>query len=208
MTRGMICAMSEGMTTIQRTQSELSTQESHTNHALALLAALAPDPSKWEYRGECFEGDENSHCACGHPIRWLFPIYFENQTKIVGSTCVNHFAAINPATGQLMIDKLAELQTKLSDQKKAAARAAADAENAALWTEYCNWRDAAISAHRTNRQRYVRSPYQLWHFAESYREQYRVTKQPEYTRPCDLKKWLVKAIARAKSAMQPEAVAA
>lgn len=176
-------------------------QESRTNHALALLNALAPDPSKWEYRGECFEGDENSHCACGHPIRWLFPIYLEQQVKVVGSTCVNHFAAINPATGGLMLEKLAELQAKLSEQLKAAKRAAADSENSMLWIKYCEARDRALARHNANRAEYRRSPYTLWWFCCAGREQYRRNSQPEYTRACDLKRWLLKGIARAERAL-------
>lgn len=188
------------MTTIEKTTAELSNQESRTNHALALLAALAPDPSLWEYRGECFEGDAGSHCACGHPIRWLFPIYYGNQTKVVGSTCVNHFAAINPATGALMLAKLEELQTKLSDQRKAAVKATADAENQKLWAQYVEVRDKARAMHQSNRSRYIRSPYELWFFTSSSREQFNRNSPPEYTRPCDLKKWITKAIARAQRA--------
>lgn len=192
------------MTTIETTSAALAQQESRTNHAMALLNALAPDPSKWEYRGECLEGDENSKCACGHPIRWLFPIYFGEQQKVVGSTCVNHFAAINPETGALMLEALERLQTKLSDQRKAALKATADSENAALWAQYSQLRDTAIERHNSNRGRYIRSPWELWFFVAG-RSQYRRLKTPEYVRACDLKKWLVKAIAAAERALSATA---
>lgn len=192
------------MIAIEQTENQIIEQESRASHVLALIEALAPDPSQWEYRGECDDAGAGSEakCACGHPIRFLFPIYHaDGRVKIVGSTCVNHFASINPATGQLMLDKLDELNAKLAEQKKAAKRAADDAENARLWSEYCAARDAAVAAHNANRAEYRRSPYQLWYFAAANREEYRRQYPPEYTRACDLKRWLTKAIARAKSAM-------
>jgi hypothetical protein len=187
-------------TTIDRLESEVLEQQDRATHALALLTALAPDPSKWEYRGECFDGGEQSKCACGHPIRWEFPIYRENEVKVVGSTCVNHFAALNPTTGALMLSKLAELEDRLAAAKKAAKAAARQVEVDAARVRF----EATLTAARVKfdsyRARGVKAPWELWRAVASYR---RVpSKAPEYSRACDYIRWYKQETARLERAME------
>lgn len=184
------------MTTIERTEQETVEQEVRTAHALALIVALAPDPSAWEYRGQCNDTGPNSNakCACGHPIRYEFPIYRGVESRVVGSTCVEHFAALNPETGALMLAKLEELQSKLAEQKKAAKAAIQQAEVDTLKSQF----EAAYSAVKARfdgyRERGVYAPYELW---SRICGRGRVPSHaPEYQRACDYIRWYKQQTAR------------
>lgn len=184
------------MTAIDKIQNEALEQEGRATHALALINALAPDPSKWEYRGECVDGGgENCECACGHPIRWCFPIYFESQVKIVGSTCVNHFAAINPETGNLMLEKLAELEAKLASAKKEALAAQKQAEVEAIKARYEAAYDGMKARMQSYESSYTRAPYELWQLARSSKWGL-PRKAPNYKRACDFIRWYSQSLAR------------
>ena len=88
---------------------------------------------------------------------------------------------------------------QIAEAKSKAKRAAADAENAALWSQYSDLRDAAIDRFRGIRERGCRASRELWYFAEG-NEQFRVFKcPPPYIHPASLRKWLNKAIRRVKS---------
>jgi len=182
--------------TIERAEADLLASNTH---ALNLISALAPyAPSEYEYRGEVADaGAPVAQCACGHPIRFCFPIYHASgKTAILGSTCVEHYSLLCPETGARMKAAEERLHAEIAAARKLAARATADAENAGLWQIYSELRDKAVAAHKANRQAGQRSPHDLWQFAEGWYEKYRVQNPPEYTRPSDLRKWLTKAIAR------------
>ena len=88
--------------------------------------ARCGDPSKWEYRGEVLEAGkgDNVKCVCGHPIKNLFPIYAPDGVDrvVIGSTCIDHYAAYNPAHAAKMREALAAFLEK----KKAEAKAQKD----------------------------------------------------------------------------------
>lgn len=71
-----------------------SVMRSSLRHAQRLINALG-NPSEWQATGEVV--DAGGHCACGHPIRWAFPIVHpDGRQNVIGSECVNHFQNINP----------------------------------------------------------------------------------------------------------------
>jgi len=116
------------MTKVSALKSQIDKKANTLHHASALIAALK-NPSEWEYTGECLDAGVNSSesCACGHPIRYCFvikhPIYGINQ---VGSTCIEHFKAINPA----LYESLQNADQALRDQLAEARRQAKAVQNA------------------------------------------------------------------------------
>ncbi len=76
---------------------------------------MAPDPSRWYYTGKCKDAGEygESHCACGHEIRYEFIIACEDdaRTLIIGSTCIEKNV---PALIEHGYDRLA---TELTDAR-------------------------------------------------------------------------------------------
>ncbi len=74
-----------------------------------LLAALAPNPTRWEWRGESYEAAYYGQysCACGHPIRRLHPIYCRvtGRLMVIGGVCLEaHFMTASRAPyGQLSL---------------------------------------------------------------------------------------------------------
>jgi hypothetical protein len=74
-------------------KTEIRTEErrlENLHHVQRLATAMAPDPKEWEYRGEMIDSGNgaNAHCACGHPIRYVFPIYNRRTGKSVPIGCV------------------------------------------------------------------------------------------------------------------------
>lgn len=191
-------------TIIEETTREAARVDAKLHHVAALLQALG-NPSEWKYTGDIGDaGNSECYCACGHPIRYMFFIEHPQRGRAhVGSTCIEHIAHVAPELGDtLRAARDAHLQ-KLAELKKAAKRAQDDAENQRLWAEYCAARDAAIAAHRANRQAGRRSAWDLWSFAESYRCTWRKFQPPVYLRACDLRRWLTRAINVARSVLQP-----
>ena len=79
------------MTNLEATASIM---RSSLRHAQRLINALG-NPSEWQATGEVV--DAGGHCACGHPIRWAFPIVHpDGRQNVIGSECINHFQNINP----------------------------------------------------------------------------------------------------------------
>ncbi len=88
-------------------------------HAYARLRqAMAPDPSRWYYTGRVNDTGEygESHCACGHEIRYEFVIACDDDTRtlVIGSTCIekNVPALIRDGAGRLA-GQLDEARLKL-----------------------------------------------------------------------------------------------
>lgn len=190
----------------EKLTSEIEAIEARGGHVQALLASLG-NPAEWSYTGTCVDAGPASEatCACGHPIRFCFIIAHSQRGQTqVGSTCINHIAAITPELGATLTAAREALETKLAEAKRKAARAAKDEENARLWVEYSAKREEAERRHKANRAAGQRSPYDLWYFVEGWHEKYFRRKQPEYTRPTDLRRWLAKAIERATSALTAE----
>lgn len=172
-------------------------------HVQSLLRALG-NPSEWTFNGAVTDTgrEDGGRCACGHPIRYLFHI--EHTTRgaaCVGSTCINHIAEISPELGAALGAARERLESSLAEAKAKAKRAIADAENVRLWNEYQIEREKAIARHRANRAAGIRSPYSLWQFCDGWREKYNRQSPPEYTRACDLKKWITRALVRVHGAL-------
>lgn len=186
---------------IDKIADQVADAENRERYAARLIAKLG-NPSEWAYTGIVDEAVD-AKCACGHPIRFRFHI--EHPTRgaaVVGSTCIDHLAGISPELGaKLLAAREAHEQALLAAEARA-ARAAADAENAALWGQYCEARDKAFAMHKANREIRRMSPHDLWYFCCGNNEPFRRSNPPQYTRPSDLRKWLKKAIDRARIATE------
>jgi len=181
-------------------QTEIEKVERRGSHVQALLAALV-NPSEWTYTGMCVDaGGSDAKCACGHPIRWCFLIEHPTlgQTQ-VGSTCIENIAGINPELGAALVAAREKLEADLKAAQAQARRTAAEAECAALWIEYSAIRDELENRARSYRESRLRVGAELWSFVFGRNRKYFRRNCPEYSRPCDLKRWLVQAIARASS---------
>ena len=125
------------MTVIERAEKTVERTEGSVHHVEALIAALG-NPSEWEYTGDVTDAGTYgvAKCACGHPIRFQFHIEHPDGRKaIVGSTCVNHFATINPTLHAALVEALEGVKAKLAADKRAAREAKQDEEIARLKAE-------------------------------------------------------------------------
>lgn len=103
-------------------QLETATDEKANNlaHVQALINALG-NPSEWIYTGvmnDC--GAPVSKCACGHPIRYEFMIEHPTTGKknVLGSTCIEHYAAYNPESADRMKKDYEKHMDELAAKKK------------------------------------------------------------------------------------------
>lgn len=63
---------------------------------------MAPDSSRWEFTGVVRDAGEYgaSSCACGHDIRYEFPIRRDDGASlIIGSTCIDKYIPVLIAEG-------------------------------------------------------------------------------------------------------------
>lgn len=169
--------------------------EARTAHAAALIAKLG-NPAEWTFTGVVADaGGDAAQCACGHNIRWCFIITHPAKGRAqVGSTCIDHIAEITPELGARLVARREEIAAEIAATKAKAARAAKDAENAALWEKYAAQRDALRAKHKANRAAGYRSSSELWYFCEGWSCKYNRTNPPEYSRAADLKRWINKAL--------------
>lgn len=79
---------------VKRTKNERKAQRTVDNlqHVQRLADALAPDAREYEYKGGCYDAGKGAFekCACGHPIRYVFPVEHKDGTRTVniGSVCI------------------------------------------------------------------------------------------------------------------------
>lgn len=181
---------------IESIKTELESVEARGGHIDALIKALG-NPSEWTYTGEVIDAQgSQAFCACGHPIRFCFKISHATQGEThVGSTCIDHIALITPELGAVLTEAREKLREQLNEAKAKAKRAAADAVNAALWTQYAELRQIASDRIMDQRSRNVRVKQELYAFFH-YRDKYNRKAPPEYVQAGVLKKWLVAAIKR------------
>lgn len=179
---------------IEKIQSELENAEVRGGHIDALIQALG-NPSEWIYTGEVIDAKgSQAFCACGHPIRFCFKIRHATRGEThVGSTCIDHIALITPELGAALTEAREKLKEQLNEAKAKAKRAAADAENAALWVKYTALRQQAVDRNQSMRERNQWAPAELYAFLY-YRNKYNRKTCPEYVQAGVLKKWLVAAI--------------
>lgn len=147
------------MTKAAKVEKRIEQAEGHVHHVNALIAGLAPDPREWEYRDEvCDAGTAGASCVCGHPIRYMFPVYRGADRRILGSTCVEHYAAIDPAKGARMLEALRSLEADLAARKAAARAAQTETEVAVLRAEYEALYQRAVAEYKRYQGRYVPRP--------------------------------------------------
>ena len=177
------------MTTLNHLEQQDQDLQRQAEHYKALLRALAPDPAAWKFTGEVLEGDPNeSQCACGHPIKWLFVIARNGGIKHLGSTCINHFEFINQETFTALCQAQTALSARLAEAEKKAKRAAASMEVAAAQAEFVNAYDEALELYRHYRSVGQQAPRKLWEVVASHA--WRVPSQaPDYQRAHDLIRW-------------------
>lgn len=124
-------------------------------HIQRLADAMMPNPKDWEYRDEIEEG-ENARCACGHPIRWMFPIHrkSDNAVLAIGSVCIENsipYLIANGAEGlALALEKgNARLAEMIKERQRRIRETQGNNRYAFLATyaeELCDWITATISA--------------------------------------------------------------
>jgi len=177
--------------------------EAPAHYAAALIAALAPDPALWEYRGEMIDGGISAlsppRCACGHPIRWLFPIYLPGTPELaaqLGSTCILHYAAYRPDDAARMQERLAAMEAELAAALAKARRVKSMAEVAAARERHAALTGAASERYEYYRSGGLRAPRSLWWAVASRKGAVPGPDEcPQYTRPADARRWHEKHIA-------------
>lgn len=187
--------------TLERKSDELAR---YSAWAAKLAAALAPDPAAWEYRDEVLDcAGEGAHCACGHPVRYLYPLYRGADTAAVGSECINHFAALAPGLHVKLAAAEDALRARIAAAKRQAKSAADSVEVAGLRAEFEAALQAAYDRYEAARVQGRRSPRVLWEVIASNR--WRVPAHaPEYARACDLKRWYKTQTATLRAALVAE----
>lgn len=181
------------LNTLERTHADL---EARSAHVLRLLAALAPDPRAWEYTGDVIDtgAPDGGKCACGHPVRYLFPLRRGEDTANVGSTCVEHFSAIDPDLHDRLSEALARNTAAIAEAKAAARKAAALAEVAQAreeWSAVASAIRAQIAAAKA-RDRWI--PRNLWEIEHYLPGLLSGRKAERFTRPADQKRWYRDAV--------------
>lgn len=118
--------MAKRKTAIEQLERQADRAADAAHYAERLIAGLG-DPSKYVYTGTCIDTGpwSGAHCACGMPIRYVFLILNEEtrEQKVVGSVCINHFAAYNPALYESLSTAAEELFARLAEERKAAKEA-------------------------------------------------------------------------------------
>lgn len=117
--------------TIGKQQRNLELASARLHHVEKLIEVLG-DPSEWEYRDEWADGGRMSQekCSCGQTIRYLFIIHHPIKGRAqVGSTCVNHFAVINPALYERMKAGVEAMEKTLAAEKAEVKRKAKAAQD-------------------------------------------------------------------------------
>ncbi len=189
------------MTQLELLDNQTATIKAQSDHVLRLLAALDNRPQDWEYRDEMDEDKSGkSQCACGHPIVYLFPVYdtkHPNVKRILGSTCINHYATYRPEDAARMLEVQAAHDAKLAEARKAAKRAAAMAEVQALvavWEPLA----ARIEGYWERKRQGYRIPEAIYynHFFKPGRMEHHL--ENTYTRPCDMIRYVKKEIKSAE----------
>lgn len=115
---------------IENSELERFEGQAGIHHIERLLARLG-DGREWEDTGEVSEGDPNqSKCACGHAIKWEFHIEKKDKSDkcVVGSTCIEHFAGINPDLYQRLCESRENLKKRIAEEIKKAKELEADSK--------------------------------------------------------------------------------
>lgn len=164
-----------------------------------LMRGLNNEPENYEYTGEVVDMGDTGKCACGHSIRWGFPLKHKsgdaNKGKIVGSTCVGYFAEVNEELFKALCAGVDALNKRLAEAKAASKRAQAQADVDALAEQWATLYSKLNAKYQSYRERGEKAPRALWEAFGSYRYSLPAY-APEYTRPADFKRWYKAQIKR------------
>ena len=179
-------------TKIERLEKSESKAMSKMYHVKAMIDALI-DPSKWEYTGNCWDnGNCQGRCVCGQiGIRYEFEIESKqfNRKEIVGSSCINHFASINPTLYEGMQADYTKILDSLKEAEKKAKEAQQNEEIDNLkWVlkELQNKVSELIKYERGKSRNSYWLPYELY--------SWRRAEPKKYERKIDYIKWYKKEI--------------
>lgn len=144
-------------------------RELDNKHHLARLAhAMAPDPTRWEYRGVMIDGGRGlmvNSCTCGHPIRWIFKIHNKDdgRTLPIGSTCIGSSVPYLVASGaEGLAEALQRAVKKHQEALAAAQREVRDAENSEVVKGLMDTRQQLFDWARGEREAGTYLPRSLW----------------------------------------------
>lgn len=179
------------MTKIENLTEATQTAARRAEYARNLLRGLDGEPQNYEYKGEIVDCGSDGKCACGHPIRWGFPLKHKSEpgkTKIVGSTCVGYFAEVNQELFLALCEGVERLNEQLAQAKAASKRAASQAEVEALAAQWQTLYESRRAEYMGYRERGEMAPRPLW---EAFGSRFRrvPSTAPKYTRPADYKRW-------------------
>ena len=155
------------------------------------------DGMLWEYRGEILEdASGKAACVCGHPIRYIFPIYRKDASDQcgLGSTCIGHFESINPEMYAALTAADTALKARIADAQKRAREAARQQKVEVARAEFRALYDRAHSQYAAYAEHGRRAPRPLWEVCAS-RNWYVPENAPDYTRAADLIRWYQKQTA-------------
>lgn len=190
------------MTKIETLAESLAQDAARLEYTENLFRGLHREPENYEYTGEIIDCGNEGKCACGHPIRWGFPLKHKSgdasKGKIVGSTCVGYFQGVNADLYAALMAGVERLNKQLAEAKAAAKRAQAQADVDVLAAQWESLYVSLKTRYQSYRERGQMAPRALWEAFGSYR--YGVpSAPPEYTRPADYKRWYKQQIKRLES---------
>lgn len=190
------------MAQIEKMEREIERVGGELSYRKALIDSLI-DPSTYEYTGTCVDtGVMGSYCACGHPIRFEFHIVSEKLGKsaIVGSTCIEHFAGVNPALFETLTKAWETKKAELLAAQKASAEALKQAEVQKLKAEFEGMVAEIRAKYTALRSRGVWADYQIFWWAQ------RTPRPAQYKRTSGYIRWYEKQIASLKAMLHPAPV--
>lgn len=172
-----------------------------------LAQALHPDPSEWKFTGIVTEaqGLITSKCACGHSIKFEFHIERKRDglKAIVGSTCINHYADINPELVEAIDGAYKKLQAEIRKAKKKSKKAKQQKEVDNLKAIYEYIYKRGYSIYLAYRDRDQKAPRALW---EAYGSHYYhlpyPASDPKYKTARGYKNYYKKAINDARRSLE------
>ena len=149
---------------LTRRETKASTKH---DHYARLLSAMHGVPSEWEWDGNIIE-DKDGKCACGHKIRWCFPlVHTKGQFEpiVVGSVCVENAPGISPQLVEQMKVASESLRKLIAERKKQEKEMAQDKEIAELLGRREKMREMVRSRHADNQSRGGMSSRIIWMMA-------------------------------------------
>lgn len=129
--------MKTQLTVSEKIQNQANTLDDKKQHSMKLFMALGGHPEDFAWNGEILEMDNNSKCACGHPIKNGFPLVHKTDGTIVivGCVCVETAPGMTAELIEQMQGAGKALAAKIAAAKKAEKDMVQDAQIATLDTQ-------------------------------------------------------------------------